>query len=109
MTKIRIKLSRQEYETISTIIKHASNSVDVVDISSLYMKEALEELKALFLSKKYKSQTRYLFSFSIITMAIFLSFVGNLGAYEKAVCDLIYAKQIEPQVSRAIQMRMGFK
>ena len=109
MTKIKIKLSRQEYETISTIIEHAAKVVDVVDISTLFLKEAMEEMNAIFLSKKYKSQTRYQFSFSIVCMGVFLNYVENIGVYEKAVCQLIYDKQIAPQVSRAIQMRMWFK
>jgi len=108
-TKIKIKLFRQEYETISTIIEHAAKVMDVVDISTLFLKEALEEMNAIFLSKKYKSQTKYQFSLSMVEMFIFLSYVENIGVYERAVCQLIYDKQIAPQVSRAIQMRMGFK
>ena len=108
-TKIKIKLSRQEYETISTIIEHTANMVDVVDINSLYVKETLEEMNKHFLSKKYKSQTKYQFSLSMVEMFIFLNYVSTVGAYEKAVCQLIYDKQIAPQVNRAVQMRMGFK
>ncbi|MDR0206664.1 MAG: hypothetical protein LBI45_05350 [Bacteroidales bacterium] len=107
-TKIKIRLSRQEFETISTIITHAADIVDVFDVISLYTKEALEDLKFRFLSKQYKVQSRYQFSLTMVEMYIFLNNVGAIGLYEKAVCELIYNKQIAPQVSRAIQMRMGF-
>jgi len=108
-TKIKIRLSRGEYETVSVIIISASKTFCVDDINSLYIKEALEAMGERFLAKKYKSQKNYQFSFSLIETHILFTLVATTGAYEKAVCELIYNEQIAPQVQRAVQMRMGFK
>jgi len=112
-TKIKIKLSRQEYEAVSAIVTYATNMLDVVDTYSLYVKEILEEVNTLFLRKKFKLQNTYTFSFSIIGIYLFVDYVGKImteiGTYERVLYELIYNSQIAPQIQRAIQIRMSFK
>jgi len=113
LTKIKIKLSRQEYEVIAAITGYVAGMVDVVDVFTLLSKEALENINALFQSKRFKLQNSYTFSFTLASLYVFMDFIGtmmrNTGVYEKALYDLIYTNQIIPQVGRAIQMRMSFK
>ena len=112
-TKIKIKLSRQEYEAVSAIVTYAANMLCVVDTYSLYVKETLEYMKQRFDTKRFKLQNSYTFSLSIVEIVVFMQYVGEkmvqAGAYEFAVYHTIYENQIAPQASRAIQIRMSFK
>ncbi|MCL2290843.1 MAG: hypothetical protein FWC34_09125 [Bacteroidetes bacterium] len=111
-TKIKIRLTRTEYEVIRTYVLYASYNLSVADARSLYEKETLEVLNARFEAKTYKYQKIYNFSFSIIEMVVFMKHIGEAmqlnGSYERAAYSLLYTQQIAPQVQRAIQMRMSF-
>ncbi|MCL2291211.1 MAG: hypothetical protein FWC34_11025 [Bacteroidetes bacterium] len=112
-TKIKIKLTRTEYEVIRTYVLHASYNLDVADARSLYEKETLEVLSTRFEAKTYKYQKSYNFSFSIAEMVVFMKHIGEAmqlnGSYERAVYGLLYTQQIAPQITNAVQMRMSFK
>ena len=106
-TKIKLKFSQTEYEAMSVFITHAAASVNVDGLTSLLVKEALEDMEARFLSKKYKHQKSYQFSISIVEAYVFFDYVAIMGNYEKAICELIYSKQLTPQLQRAVQVRMN--
>lgn len=112
LTKFSIKISKGEYELISRVIHYAAAAVDVVDLATLYEKEALEELVKKFDSKKFKLQERFSFSFTAVELAIFMRCIGGMmqqmGEYERAVYRMLYDQQIACQVSRAVQIRINY-
>ena len=112
LTKFQIKLSREEYKLISRVVQYAAAAVDVVDLATLYEKEALDEFAIKFDSKKFKLQERFSFSFTAVELAVFMRCIGgmmqNMGEYERAVYRMLYDQQIAMQVSRAIQIRINY-
>lgn len=112
LTKFNIKISRGEYDLISRVINYAAVAVDVVDLATLYEKEALDEFVKKFDSKKFKLQERFTFSFSSVELAVFMKHIGGMmqqmGDYERAVYRMLYEQQIALQVSRAVQIRFNY-
>ena len=107
-TKIKIKFSEDEYNAISDAIEHIANTCIVHDLYTLNLKERLEVMSTRLLSKKFKHQRSYQFSFSIVDTIELITRFATVGAYEKAICELIFEKQINPQFQSAVQMRMNF-
>lgn len=112
LTKFSIKISKGEYELISRVIHYAAAAVDVVDLATLYEKEALEEFAKKFDSKKFKLQERFSFSFTAVELFVFIKHVGytmrQMGTYEETVYRMLYDQQIALQVSRAVQIRINY-
>jgi hypothetical protein len=112
MTKIKIKLSRQEYEAVSAIVTYCTKQAEVVDAFSLYEKEVLECIGQRLETKRWRLQKQYTFSLSIVEAVVFMKHVGTAmtqaGPYECAIYHTLYERQITPQTNRAVQMRMRF-
>ena len=112
MTKIKIKLSKQEYDALSPIVTHAAANISVVDAFSLYEKEVAEDIQRRFEARKWRMQSTYTFNLSIVETVVFIKHVGNAmkmaGNYECALYYNIYEQQIAVQTNRAVQMRMRF-
>ena len=112
-TKIKIKLTRDEYQVLNMIVGHVASNYPVDDAYSLYVREELEKLAAKFAAKKWKQQKAYSFSLTISETVCFMEWIGEVmymyGGYERAMYDLLYTNEIVPQMTAAIQIRTNFK
>ena len=77
LTKFQIKIDRSVYEVLCKMISYAAASVDVIDLSTLFIKETLEDFKRRFDSKKFKLQERFAFSFNSVELYVFCKYVGS--------------------------------
>ena len=111
-TKIKIKLNKDGYDALGGVVRQSASTFPVEDCYSLYVREELEKIAAKFVAKKWKQQKAYSFSLTISETVIFMRHIGDamntLGGYERALYDLIFTKEITPQITSAVQMRMNF-
>ena len=112
LTKFQIKIDRSVYEVLCKMISYAAASVDVIDLSTLFIKETLEDFKRRFDSKKFKLQERFAFSFNSVELYVFCKYVGEMmevaGPYERAVYRLLFETQLQPQISHEVQIRLNY-
>lgn len=113
VTKIQIKVSREEYELLLKVAEYAVASVTVTDLFSLYEMETLETFRDNLKSKRFRDQKSYAFSFDPAQLYVFINRIGGImngmGLYEKAVFNLIYENQIVHSINNAVQTRLKFK
>lgn len=112
LTKFQIRINRSVYEVLFKMTSYAASGIEVVDLPSLFAKESLEEFKRRFESKKFRIQDKYAFSFNSVELFVFCKYVGTImqeaGVYERAVYFHLYETQIQPQISREIQIRINY-
>jgi len=109
ITKIKLKLDRQAFDSVVTFTRYAADSIHVKNEAMLVAKEYLEELSWKLQRRVSAERKSVTVSMPLWVGILFNSQVLGVmhvaGDYERALANILRT-EIELQINRAIQTKM---